>query len=430
MRIGFYADDLTGASDVLAQAHRHGLDAALVLDPAAGLPAADVVGVAGHARSLAGPDLDAAVTAGLVPLVAAGPDVLLYKVCSTFDSSPTTGSIGRGIELLRAALGPGPVPVCPAQPDFGRYTAFATHFGRAGDAVHRLDRHPVMSRHPSTPMHEADLRRVLSAQLAGGPDVPALMLPELASTDADVATAWDRVRDAAASAGAFVVDAVTDAHLDRVAARLAATAPTAPVVGSGGIMAALARRVGDPAGAPPSGHPAREPSGPVLVVSGSASAVTGSQIDHALAHGFTGVEIPLTGADGSWTDRAREALAAGHDVVAHTTRGPDDPRLTGPVDPAAVGALLAGAVAAAVGAGLTRDVVICGGDTSGHALAALAVRELRVAEQFVPVGPVCRTDDASDLAGCRVVLKGGQVGPPDMLARFAARAAGTGTEDA
>ena len=31
---GFLADDLTGASDVLAQAHAHGLDAMLVLDPA------------------------------------------------------------------------------------------------------------------------------------------------------------------------------------------------------------------------------------------------------------------------------------------------------------------------------------------------------------------------------------------------------------
>ncbi|MDF2976395.1 MAG: type effector Hrp-dependent outer, partial [Actinomycetospora sp.] len=48
-------------------------------------------------------------------------------------------------------------------------------------------------------------------------------------------------------------------------------------------------------------------------------------------------------------------------------------------------------------------------------------RELRVEEQFVTAGPVCRTDDSADVAGCRLLLKGGQVGPPDILRRFAGR---------
>ena len=87
--------------------------------------------------------------------------------------------------------------------------------------------------------------------------------------------------------------------------------------------------------------------------------------------------------------------------------------------PAAVGARLGAVVRRAVEAGLTRDVMICGGDTSSHTLAALGVGELRVVDQFVPVGPVCRTDDASVLAGCRLVLKGGQVGPVDMFRRWA-----------
>ena len=55
---------------------------------------------------------------------AIGAEVLLYKICSTFDSLPTLGSIGRGIELLREQFpGLGPVAVAPAQPQFGRYTA-------------------------------------------------------------------------------------------------------------------------------------------------------------------------------------------------------------------------------------------------------------------------------------------------------------------
>jgi 3-oxoisoapionate kinase len=416
--IGFFADDLTGAGDVLARAHLHGLDAALVLDPAGGLPeAADVVGVAGTARSLSGDAFDASVRAGLAPLAALDRlEVLLYKVCSTFDSSPEVGSIGRGIELLHTYFGDhGPVPVVPAQPDFGRYTAFANHFGRSGDAVHRLDRHPVMSRHPVTPMHEADLRRVLSAQLTDAPDVPSIELPSY--LDGSFRDRWVTAR--AGSAPAFVVDAVTEDHMDLVAERLLA-ADRSVVVGSGGIMEALARVRG---GCMPVPAANGRSSGPTLVVSASASAVTAGQIDDALAAGWTGVPVPVGSAtaSGSGDGAARlvaEALGRGEDVVAYTVRGPDDPAFRqGGSDPAGTGARIGRIAADAVRSGLTRDVVICGGDTAGYALVAAGVNELRVAAQFVPVAPVCRSDGA--LAGCRLVLKGGQVGPPDLFTRFA-----------
>jgi len=130
-RIGFFADDLTGAADVLAQAHAQGLDAALSLDPTRPLPeAADVVGVAGPTRSLQGAELERAIRDGLTPFVNEELDVLIYKVCSTFDSSPTIGSIGRAIEILHEYWpSHGAIPIVPAQPEFGRYTAFSQHFG-------------------------------------------------------------------------------------------------------------------------------------------------------------------------------------------------------------------------------------------------------------------------------------------------------------
>ena len=82
-----------------------------------------------------------------------------------------------------------------------------------------------------------------------------------------------------------------------------------------------------------------------------------------------------------------------------------------------MGRRLGEAAARVVADGRTRDLVICGGDTSSHALAGLGVHELRVAEQFVPVAPICRADGVLD--GARLVLKGGQVGPPDLFRRFA-----------
>ena len=65
--VSFVADDLTGAADVLAQAHRYGLDAVLVVGGSdTPLPTdVDVVGIAGPARSLGGEAFDELVRAQL-----------------------------------------------------------------------------------------------------------------------------------------------------------------------------------------------------------------------------------------------------------------------------------------------------------------------------------------------------------------------------
>lgn len=422
----FVADDLTGASDVLAQAHYYGLEAVLVMGDAP-LPAdADVVGIAGPARSLSGAAFDTRVQADLTRIASTPSEVLLYKVCSTFDSSPTTGSIGRGIDLLHERFPDhGPIAVAPAQPGFGRYTAFSDHYAAHAGQVHRLDRHPVMSHHPSTPMHEADLRQVLATQLQDGVDVGSIHLP--AYDTGAFPEAWAQQR-AGTGMPAFVVDAVSDTHLDVVAAALRRDGQgrsPAIVVGSGGIMAALARTITSAEALP---RPLPEASGPVLAVSASASSVTAAQLQDAIDHGWIDVPVDpvlLQGPDpdqhASLVEQVSTALAAGRHVVVHTTRGANDPRYaaTGPLDAAYVGALLGEIAAAMATAGLTRDIAVLGGDTSSHALTAMGVRELRVTDQFVTAAPICRADEDAAVAGCRLVLKGGQVGPTDLLRRFA-----------
>jgi uncharacterized protein YgbK (DUF1537 family) len=425
--VSFVADDLTGASDVLAQAHRHGLDAVLAVGDGSGpLPTdCDVVGIAGPSRSLGGAAFDELVRAQLEQIAAADAEVLIYKVCSTFDSSPERGSIGRGIELLHERFPDhGPLPIAPAQPGFGRYTAFSNHFAGYSGSVHRLDRHPVMAHHPSTPLHEADLRHVIAAQLRTGEVPAAIHLP--AHADGSFREQWTTLRRSRGAA--FVVDAVEDGHLDAIALALReddTRQSPAIVIGSGGIMAALARTSTGRSDIADSARPA---SGPVLAVSASASSTTAAQIADAVAHGWAELAVPaqlLNGQDRSLLDdlekRAAAWLAAGRNVIVHTTRGTQDPRYaaTGPLDASHVGEILGTLAGSMAVKGLTQDIAVLGGDTSSHALLAMGVSELRVSSQFVTAAPICRTDRKAAVAGCRLLLKGGQVGPIDVLERFA-----------
>ena len=56
------------------------------------------------------------------------------------------------------------VPLILGAPAIGRWQAFGNLFARAGDGIHRLDRHPTMARHPVTPMDEADVTAHLARQ--------------------------------------------------------------------------------------------------------------------------------------------------------------------------------------------------------------------------------------------------------------------------
>ena len=115
--VSFVADDLTGAADVLAQAHRYGLDAVLVLGggdthcP----PTPTSSGSPAPRARLGGAAFDELVRAQLAQIARTGAEVLLYKVCSTFDSLPTLGSIGSAASSCCTSSSPGSGP-SPSHP--------------------------------------------------------------------------------------------------------------------------------------------------------------------------------------------------------------------------------------------------------------------------------------------------------------------------
>lgn len=144
-------------------------------------------------------------------LASLGAPLFQYKCCSTFDSSPLIGSLGEAGRRMAKRWPGRAMAVLAAMPEFGRFTIFGNHFARYESDVHRLDRHPVTSRHPSTPMHEADLLRVLAAQ--------SLVVGDRATVER-----IDAAEDAEALAGSIdwgrgpvVFDSCTNAQLVRAA---------------------------------------------------------------------------------------------------------------------------------------------------------------------------------------------------------------------
>ncbi|MBW7460665.1 four-carbon acid sugar kinase family protein, partial [Paenibacillus sepulcri] len=167
----YYGDDFTGSTDVLESLFRAGLKAVLFLEPPTSeqledgrFVKMDAFGVAGVGRSLTPDEMERELNPIFETLKAAGAAVVHYKVCSTFDSLPHAGSIGKAAEIGRGVFGGRYIPLLVGVPYLKRYTLFGHHYAAGGGTVHRLDRHPTMSRHPVTPMDEADLRLHLQRQ--------------------------------------------------------------------------------------------------------------------------------------------------------------------------------------------------------------------------------------------------------------------------
>jgi len=418
MRIGFYGDDFTGSVDALLQLRRAGLTGVLatsVEDAAAIASDAEVVGIAGVARSLRTEELTAELRPVLDWFARQQAPIVQYKACSTADSSPEQGSLGRVLELAREVFGTAPVPVVFAQPDFGRYTFFGHHFARDGDQVFRLDRQPTMRAHPSTPSTESDLARHLGAQTS----LPVGMLPW---TEYEPGAAGRLATLLATSSDAAVVcDAFTDAHLDllglaitqdadrpgRTAGAAGADAVTGArfVLGAGGLSLGLGRALGGTA--PQLSTTAAPAQRPCLALSGSRSPRTWRQIEAAARAGWTCIDLRESGA----AERAIAAHTSGAHTVYHSST-PGGQQL----DAAAVVEALVQVAATRLQAAPATRVLLCGGDTSGTVLRRLGVASLSITSQ--PWGNVvlCQTRaPAHPYDGAEVVLKGGQMGHEDLF---------------
>ena len=428
--VAWLGDDFTGAAAVMEVLAFHGAPAVLFLDiPTAAqlaqFPPDASVGIASMARTRSPAWMDAHLPDLLAALQATGAELLHYKVCSTLDSAPHSGSIGRALEIGIGVTGAQVVPIIVAAPQMRRFQVFGHLFAGTPQGVFRLDRHPVMSQHPVTPMTESDVAAHLRRQSTlpidcldiEGLHDPATRVQVMAEKPTPRGLTVDMMgADDEVAAGRLIWEA---------------RAANSFVIGSQGVEYALVRhlqQIGVLAEAPHIGgvgHTDR-----MAVVSGSVSPVTAAQIAWSQANGFAtipfmaaavcGCASGLAQAEQDSVTAALAALEQGQVPLIYTAAGPQDPAVAR-MRAAAAGLDMADIndrIGAALGrmlrrlvdqAGLTR-VVASGGDTSGHVCQALDIFALTALAPTIPGAAICKAHATGATDGLEVALKGGQMG--------------------
>jgi uncharacterized protein YgbK (DUF1537 family) len=282
-----------------------------------------------------------------------------------------------------------------------------------------------MSRHPVTPMTEADLLVHLSHQTT----LPSSLI-DIATLHA--ANIGERV--ARAAEDGIVLFDVADLETQRIAGEQIwqlAKRNGPFCCGSSGIeYALLPVWEGEGLSTKTTTFAPLPPVERIAIVSGSVSPTTEAQIRYARNHGFGGIELdPLRLSSGDFGNAIDEAVRAGLDVLGsrssvifYTALGPSADRGAEiDADPAArhnlgkrLGQILREVV---VKAGLKRAIV-AGGDTSSHALGQLDVDALTVRLPLPqsPGSPLCVAHSrVPEIDGLEVAMKGGQIGLDDYF---------------
>lgn len=422
--LAYYGDDFTGSTDVMEALSVSGLETVLFLET----PDATRlnrfrgyrgIGLASMSRSQSPEWMDTHLPPAFEWLKKTGARLCHYKVCSTFDSAPHVGSIGRAIDIGQRVFPAPYVPTLAGAPSLGRYTLFANLFAAAGPKVHRIDRHPTMSRHPVTPMDEGDLCAHLGRQTSksiASFDIRSLLAP-------DVERRFDLLLEQRPDIVLF--DVLGESSLEKIGHLLWRHAPAVQsfVAGSSGVEYALVEHWRKTGELPGHAEPRKaEEVDRLVVLSGSCSPITERQIRWAEAHGYTAVRLDVVAlahnAESArvGVESAVAALNAGRSALLYTALGPDDRHTSSTLDLDAVGRHAGLALRETLSRSGVRRAVVAGGDTSGHAGQQLSLYALTFRGPIAPGAPLCRAwSDDPERDGMDVVFKGGQCGSDDFF---------------
>lgn len=412
LRLGCIADDYTGASDLANTLTRNGLRTVQTIgvpSPGLSLAGIDAVVVSLKSRSIPAADAIAASRAAESWLRAQGAGHVMFKICSTFDSTDA-GNVGPVTLALQADCGAASVLVTPAFPETGR-TVYLGHLFVNNVPLHESP----LKDHPLNPMRDSNLVRVLARQSAGA-EIGLIDANVIARGPAAIIARQQELADQ--TCHIVIADAIRESDLVMIGA---AAITQKLSVGASGLGLGLARalamggtaKLAD-AGAPVGGHAA------CLV--GSCSHATLDQIEVAARH------MPVLRLQ---TDRlldgASEITAALDWAAAHLARGPLLIASSG--TPGEVASLqmrygrdVAGhaieQAMAAIAVGLVargvKRLVIGGGETSGAVIDQLGISAFQLGPEIAPGVPLLRSLGGQN-AGMLLALKSGNFGGSDFF---------------
>ncbi len=415
LALGCIADDYTGASDLANTLTRCGLRTVQTIGVPASdlaLPEVDAVVVSLKSRSI---EAGLAVTRSRAAekwMRSRGASHVLFKICSTFDSTDA-GNIGPVMDALRADSADAIVLVTPAFPETGR----TVYQGNLFVGSVPLNESPLKD-HPLNPMHDSNLVRVLARQsktkiglvdladIARGPDAVRARLSDLATK----------------GFGAAIADAVFARDLETIGAvaldhRLS--------VGASGIGLGLARALvasGRVKPIEPSAIADAPVGGPAACLAGSCSQATLQQIANAerkmpvlhldsekVVTGETEAQRAL-----GW---ASEHLGKGPILIASSATPDQVAALQARRGRDAAGHAIEQAMAD-IAQGLVlsgvRRLVVAGGETSGAVVDRLGIPGFLVGAEIDAGVPVLRAVGAKKGA-MLLALKSGNFGGPEFF---------------
>jgi uncharacterized protein YgbK (DUF1537 family) len=415
LALGCIADDYTGASDLANTLTRCGLRTVQTIGIPADdlkLPEVDAVVVSLKSRSIEAGVAVSRSRAAEKWIRSRGADHVLFKICSTFDSTDE-GNIGPVMDALRADSGDAIVLVTPAFPETGR----TVYQGNLFVGTVPLNESPLKD-HPLNPMHDSNLVRVLARQsrtkvglvdlaaVARGPDAVRAHLADLVAKGFGAAIA-----DAVFARDLETIGAVALAHRVSVGASGLGLGLARALVASGRVKDNATTTISD---APVGGFAAclagscsqatlqqiarAEQTMPVLRLDPEQIIAGGEEVRRALA--WVGDRLgkgPVLIASSSTPDQVAALQARhGRDAAGHAIEQ-------------AMADLAEGLVETGV-----RRLVVAGGETSGAVVDRLGIPGFLVGAEIAAGVPVLRAVGAAG-GEMLLALKSGNFGGPDFF---------------
>jgi uncharacterized protein YgbK (DUF1537 family) len=415
LALGCIADDYTGASDLANTLTRAGLRTVQTIGVPAGdlaLPDVDAVVISLKSRSIEAGQAVARSRAADKWLRGRGASHVLFKICSTFDSTDA-GNIGPVTDALRQDCGEAIVLVTPAFPETGR----TVYQGNLFVGSVPLNESPLKD-HPLNPMHDSNLVRVLARQSR-----TKVGLVNLATVTRGADAVRAQLAELSAKGiGAAIIDAVFDPDLETIGAVAAGHRLS---VGASGIGLGLARALVATGKVEPHASSAATSApvgGPAACLAGSCSQATLQQIASAEA------VMPVLHLDpdrittgGDEAQRAlawaKPRLANGPLLIASSATPEKVAALQARHGRDAAGQAIEQAMAdiaeGLVQAGVRR-LVVAGGETSGAVVDRLVIPGFFVGAEIAAGVPVLRAVGAKE-GSMLLALKSGNFGGPEFF---------------